>query len=39
MDTQIEGHGWQELPVEDKHFFYEMGASAIAAAVLVLAFM
>ena len=36
MDTQIEGHGWQELPVEDKHFFYEMSVSTIAAAALVM---
>ena len=39
MDTQTQGHGWKQLPAEDKHFFYEMGVGAIAAAALVLAFM
>ena len=39
MDTQAPGHGWKELPVEDKHFFYEMGVSTIAAAALVLLIM
>ena len=36
MDTQTQGHGWKDVRVEDKHFFYEMGVSAITAAALVI---
>ena len=36
MKTKLQhGHGWKDLPAEDKHFFYEMGVSAIAAAAIV----
>lgn len=36
MDTQNQGHSWKDLPAEDKHFFYEMSVSTIAAAALVM---
>lgn len=40
MNTQVQqGHGWSSLPKEDKHFFYEAGISAIAAAAIVLLYM
>lgn len=39
MDTQVQGHGWNSLRAEDKHFLYEMGVSAIAAAAIVLLYM
>ena len=38
MDTQTPGHGWNDLPAEDKHFFYEWSASAVAATALVILF-
>ena len=38
MKLQLEGSRWKDLPQKDKNFFYEMGASAIVAAAIVLIF-
>lgn len=36
LTPKTEHHMWQDLPSEDREFFYELSASAIAAAAIVL---
>lgn len=38
MKLLTPGHRWKDLPQQDRNFLYELGASAVAAAAIVVLF-